>query len=222
MINYRFLTLVFGFLFLRVFDLFGQSGEPRFGAGIIAGLTASQIDGDESAGYNKLGFLAGLRGTARLTERSLLSIEFLYAQRGAQTELIRDEFNPFYFKLTMNYLEIPVQWHYKDWLVEYEDEAENFYRVTVNGGFSYARLLGQSFVDETNIQLIPAIVPDYLRKEDISLLLGASFFATRHLGFTFRWVKSLRPIYNPSDFNPNPWGQTWRPHALYFQTFYMF
>ncbi|MCC7507153.1 MAG: hypothetical protein IT259_17735, partial [Saprospiraceae bacterium] len=40
--------------------------QQRFKAGIIAGLTASQIDGDESAGYHKVGLQGGLRGVVIL------------------------------------------------------------------------------------------------------------------------------------------------------------
>ena len=196
-----------------------EAGRQRFGAGIIAGLTASQIDGDQSAGYNKLGMQAGLRGTVRLGNRSEGSIEILFAQRGAQTELFRDEFNPFYFKLTNNYIEVPVQWHYKDWLID--DDDESFYRVSFNAGLSYARLISSSVVDETNSFFVEAVVPDYLKKDDFSFLLGGSFFATRHLGFTARYVRSIRSIYDPRDHDPAPYQQAWSPHSIYFQVVYM-
>lgn len=193
--------------------------QPRFKAAVIAGLTASQINGDRSAGYNKLGLQAGLRGLARLKDREDVSIEFLYSQRGSQSSLLKDQFDPFRFSHTINYLEIPVQWHYKDWLVEYEDDKDNFYRVAFNIGLSYARLINYSSSGEGSG--IGAALP-VLRKGDISFLLGANFMASRHLGFTFRYVRSFSRMYDPNDFNPAPYQYSLNSHCLYFQTFYLF
>lgn len=195
------------------------SAQPRFKAAVIAGLTASQIDGDRSAGYNKLGLLAGLRGIARLKNREDLSIEFLYAQRGSQSTLLKDQFDPFRFSHTLNYLEIPVQWHYKDWLVEYEDDKDNFYRASFNFGFSYARLINYSSNGEGFG--VGGALP-VLKKSDISFLLGANFMASQHLGFTFRYVRSIGRMYDPRDFNPAPYQYALNSHSLYLQTFYLF
>jgi hypothetical protein len=195
-----------------------QEGRvQRFNAGLILGLSASQIDGDASAGYNKVGLLAGLRGTVRLGERSDGSIEILYAQRGAQTELFPDDFIP-YFRLTLNYIEVPVQWHYKDWLIE--DDEESYYRVSLNTGLSYARFMNASYTDE--VGFVSALVPDYIKKDDISFLLGGSIFFTRHLGLTIRYVRSIGYIYDPRKYSSPPYESAWSPHELYFQAVYMF
>jgi len=212
-LKFRALLLLLGLL------PFLCEGQQRFKAGIIAGLTASQIDGDLSAGYNKLGLQAGLRGIAILGARTEGSIEFLYAQRGCQSDLIRDEFAP-YFSLTLNYLEIPVQFHYKDWLIEGEDESKDYYKVSFNAGFSYARFMSYKTVDETST--VSLIVPNFLKKDDVSLLLGASFFATRHIGISLRYVRSIGLIYNPEKWNPAPYSRGWNAHSLYFQLAYLF
>ncbi len=222
-----FLPFTFGrWLFATCFLLFAScllplaiSAQPRFKAGIIAGLSASQINGDRSAGYNKLGLLAGLRGITRLKDREEVSIEFLYAQRGCQSTLLKDQFDPFRFSHTINYLEIPVQWHFKDWLVEYEDDKDNFYRINFNIGLSYARLIGYTSRGEGFG--IGGALP-LLKKSDISFLLGANFMASQHLGFTFRYVRSIGRMYDPRDFNPAPYQYGLNSHSLYLQTFYLF
>ncbi|MCB0529350.1 MAG: PorT family protein [Saprospiraceae bacterium] len=196
------------------------AAQPRFRAGLIAGLTASQIDGDLSAGYNKLGFQAGLRTTARLTPKTEGSIEFLFVQRGSQSELVRDQFNPYNFSLTLNYVEVPLQWHYKDWLVEGDGNDEDYYRVSLNLGLSYARFMNASVDDE--LSGVNVVVPDYLKKNDFSFLIGASFFATRHIGLTVRYVRSIGYMYDPRDWDPAPAQKAWNAHSLYFQTMYMF
>ncbi len=192
---------------------------PRFKAGVIAGLTASQIDGDLSAGYNKLGLQAGLRGITRLQKRTEASIEFLYAQRGAQSDLVRSQY-VIYFSSRLDYVEVPVQWHYKDWLIEGNEEKDDYYRVNFNIGLSYARLLGAHH--KGDVGFVRVVAPDYLKKNDFSFLIGASFFASKHFGFTARYVRSLGYIYNPRDWNPAPYNLGWASHELYFQTFYLF
>lgn len=207
-------------LFLALFQITLVAlihAQPRFRGGIIAGVSASQIDGDESARYNKLGFVGGLRVISRLKQRTEASIEFLYAQRGSQTELIKDQTNPFGFSLTMNYVEVPLQWHYKDWLVKGESDDEDYYKVSFNAGLSYARFIGSKDRDFAWTQ----IVPDYINKNDVSMLLGANFFANRHVGFTFRYVRSLTYMYDPRDFANPPYRKGWLGHCLYFQTVYL-
>lgn len=194
------------------------SAQPRFRAGAVVGLTASQIDGDLSAGYNKLGFQGGLRVISRLKGRQEASMEFLFSQRGCQNELIPSDFDPNPFALTLNYIEVPIQWHYKDWLVEYDDDKYNYYRVSFNAGLSYGRLIGSKVDDDFN--WLNNVAPDYLAKNDLSLLLGFNFFANRHLGFTARWMRSLVLLY---DSRKGPQGgKSWNAHSLSFQTMYLF
>lgn len=209
------------YLFLCLpFLLWGQDQEqPRFGAGIVGGLSASQIDGDLSAGYNKLGFVAGLRGVTRLKRRTEASIEFLFAQRGAQSTLIKDQIDPFRFSLTLNYVEIPVQWHYKDWFVD--DDEGGFWRASFNAGLSFARFIGSKTGNDGSAVYV--VVPDYLKKNDISLLIGANLFLTRHWGFTFRYVRSIGFMYDYRDWGSTaPYDRNWNGHCLYFQSVFMF
>lgn len=212
-------TLFLLLLFLPAL-LLAQRQPQRFRAGIVAGLTAAQIDGDLSAGYNKLGLQAGLRGITRLSEHTDASVEILYAQRGCQSELLKNFDNPFFFSLTLDYVEIPVQWHYKDWLIEGDNESENYYRVSFNLGLSYARLLNTRFKDD--FSALQAVAPDYLKKNDISFLIGANFMANRHVGFTVRYQRSFGYMYDPRDWDPAPAQRGWNGHALYFQGVYLF
>jgi Outer membrane protein beta-barrel domain len=199
---------------------FMQSGaaQARFRGGAVFGLSASQIDGDQLAGYDKLGLTGGLRVSSRLKKRSAASLEILFSQRGAQTELIKDKYTPNY-SLTLNYVEVPLQWHYMDWLVEGDNESDSYYKVSFNAGFSWARFMGSRNNDVDS--WFGGVAPDYVNKNDISLLLGANFFANKHLGFTFRYVRSLNFIYNPEKWERPPVSRAWLGHCLYFQAFYM-
>jgi hypothetical protein len=196
------------------------SAQQRFRAGAVVGLTASQIDGDLSAGYNKLGLQAGLRVVSRLKMKSEASLEFLFSQRGAQSELIQNKYDYFPFAVTLNYVEVPLQWHYKDWLIEGgDDPSESYYKVGVNVGLSYARLIGTRLDDDNT--WLRGVVPDYLKKDDVSVVLGFNFFINRHFGFTVRYNRSLGFMYDPRKWNPAPVSRAWNGHCLYFQTVYL-
>ncbi len=204
------------FFFLAFFPTF-LLAQQRFHAGAVLGLSASQIDGDLSAGYNKVGFQGGLRVVAGLKKRMDLSMEFLFSQRGSRNELIPSDYDPTPFAITLNYIEVPIQWHFKDWLIEYDDEKLNYYKMSFNAGLSFARLFSTKIDDELTVLNMN---PDFLEKNDLSLVLGANFFANRHLGFTVRWNRSLVKLYDPTK-HPQG-GKTWTGHCLYFQTVYMF
>ncbi len=220
-INTNLLPSNFTILFLICLFPCILMAQPRFKAGIIAGVTASQIDGDLSAGYNKLGLQGGLRVIGRLTERTDASLEFLFSQRGAQREFIQNRFGDPLYPITLNYVEIPVQWHYKDWLIEGDDASKNFYRVSVNAGLSYARLLGSRLKDGPENPFY-GLVPDYIKQNDISFVLGVNIFVNRHLGFTVRFNRSIGYMYDPRDHKIPPYNRAWNGHCLYFQTVYLF
>jgi hypothetical protein len=196
------------------------TGQSRFKAGIVAGLTAFQIDGDNSAGFNKLGLQGGFRGIALLRKNMDISFDMLFTQRGSQSQLIRDQYAP-YFSFTTNHVEVPVQFHIRDWLVEYDDAKENFYRVSLDGGFSYARLIGYKFSGEPN-GMDRVAAGNYMRKNDFSLQLGISYFFSRHFGISVQYNHSLDFEYNPNNFNPAPLSKAWLSYGIYFQGIYLF
>ncbi len=192
----------------------------RFGAGLIAGVTASQIDGDESAGYNKLGLQAGARGIVRLGKRTDGSIEILYTQRGAKSRFLKDSYTPPY-SIRLDYIEVPVQWHFKDWLIKGEDRQPDWYKASFNIGLMFARYMGEGKV-KGEVNGLDVVALDYLNKNDLAFVLGANVLTSPHFGFTFRYTRSLFPMYNPSNFNPAPYKNSLISHALQFQMFYIF
>jgi Outer membrane protein beta-barrel domain len=210
------LFIVFLLFFTK--NIYAQTTPQRFKAGIIAGITASQIDGDLSAGYNKLGLQGGLRGIILLKPKQDISLELLFSQRGAASALVNDP-NLDNFAITLNYVEIPVQWHYKDWLIS-DEEKGDFYRMSFNAGLSFARLIGSKVNDD--ISAVTRVVPDLLEKTDLSFVLGTNIWANHHLGFTVRYVRSFGFMYNPKNWVTPPFAQAWNGHTLNFQTVYVF
>ena len=122
-------------LFQILFVLSVQTAQSQgFDAALILGATAAQIDGDGLVGYHKVGLTGGIRASYPLEAKSDLGLELLFSQRGSRSPL--SESGALVNSTTLNYLEIPVFYNYKDW---YQEE-EGYYKVRAEGGLSYGYL----------------------------------------------------------------------------------
>lgn len=177
-------------LLVLLFLFTGFLKAQKFGGSLYIGFNASQIDGDRLAGYDKLGFNAGLGSSYNLSDPWQLNIDFLFSQRGSRSKLLADKYEPIR-KITLNYLELPVYISYKDWYIKDDD----YYKIQGLVGLSYGRLfsvkngLNDPDYDEQNFI-----------KTDVSLLLGSKFFFNKHWGINGRYTRSLNRMYkNPDD-----------------------
>ncbi len=149
-------------------------GQKGFTGKILAGLNASQIQGDQLAGYDKLGLNLGGEVSFMLNDRFDMGMQFLFAQKGSQSEITLGQDQ---FKTNLNYIEIPVMLIIKDWYLEEED----YYKVKGHAGFSYARLFD---VSSTN-GLFEDDIGNF-KNYDLALFLGASY------GFSPKWEAYAR------------------------------
>jgi len=79
---------------------------------VPVGFNFTQVDGDDLAGYNKIGFQAGI-GTMLVLdelERFETGFEILYSQLGSNT----NSRSPNQIKLAFDYASIPIYFNYKD------------------------------------------------------------------------------------------------------------
>ncbi|MEM6317710.1 MAG: porin family protein [Bacteroidota bacterium] len=187
---YFILGVCLGLILSASKPVLGQA--QRFKAGFNVGLTAAQIDGDESAKFNKLGLSAGLRAYTILTPKSDLIIEILFSQRGSRTQPIVT--GALQRKINLYYIEVPVIYTFKDW---YQDD-EDYHKMHFQAGLSYGRLFNSEF---TNSGL--AITQPFLRENDVSWLAGITFHINAHTGFYARYTRSFNLLYKNSDANPN-------------------
>ena len=167
--------------------------QQRFQAGIVLGVTAAQINGDNSAQFNKLGLTAGLKVNTVLTEKSDFVLEILLSQRGSQTELF-PQAGALQQTIHLNYIQVPLLFNYKDWW----DEDDDYYKMHFQGGFSYSRLFSTRFDNSPLEEAGP-----FFRRDDISWMGGITFFANEHLGFFIRYNRSINLLFKNSDSNPN-------------------
>jgi len=93
-------------LFLLPLSSFSQP----FSGGFFAGMSASQVDGDTYAGYNKIGLTAGGYISSEFNRSWKWKTELRYIQKGAvKKNTIED---PDYYRLAIHYVEVPFMVQY--------------------------------------------------------------------------------------------------------------
>lgn len=106
------LTVALVLLFVASLKIQAQG----FNASILAGLNASQINGDTLGGFNKAGLVAGaaIKRTFR-NSKSSVQLEFLYARKGSRSKVDTSSSGPAkpFFKLTLTYIELPLLYNYQ-------------------------------------------------------------------------------------------------------------
>lgn len=190
--------------------LFSQNSnaQQRFRAGLTAGVNLSQIQGDKTGGYNKMGLVGGLRVLTLLTEKSDLSVELLFSQRGSRN----DKSEPFIIQIDLNYVEVPFTYNYKDWY----DEEGDYYKVQATGGFAFSRLLDATHEDSTGK---PVDMTGDFNTNDVGIVLGAEFFFSKHWSISGRWTSSFNKLSNAEN---SPTSTELRGYFLSFRTNYIF
>lgn len=169
---------------------FGQ----RFYGGVMAGLTASQVDGDTYSGYNKPGITAGAFVGMNINTNLGLNMELGYNAKGArETGTVE---NPVHYKLALHYISLPL-------FLTYTLNK----KFAVEGGLSTSYLMAYHAegMDGTgNISEILDAVP--IKKIDISYLVGFGYHITDHFYLNFRFSYSIFAIrkYENADFNYGP------------------
>lgn len=169
------------FVFILSFFTFISSAqddesERLFKAGIVVGFNASQLDGDRFRGYSKLGLHAGLKVKYLLPSKPKigLGVEMLFSMKGSSQDLNFSAANSnAQFKIKMNYIEIPLLVSYKEWNIDF------------HAGVSYGRLISATEVYMTTYQ------DDDFRKDDMNVLLGATYVFLENWGVTLRYSHSF-------------------------------
>jgi hypothetical protein len=89
-----------------IFGLICFTNAQMFHGGVLAGFTATQVDGDTYGGYNKGGFQGGVFVNARLSDLFNAQLEIKYAGKGAKKPVTSSD--PDIYTLALHYIDIPV------------------------------------------------------------------------------------------------------------------
>jgi hypothetical protein len=182
------------FLLFSIFIAEKMTAQRTFQAGIIAGLTAAQLDGDLAYGFRQPGFQGGGRVAFFIRPKQQLSLEMTFTQRGSR-QLEKPEIGIAGFNVRTNYIDIPVQWHYNDWKIG--DDGDEYYKVSLNLGLFYGRLINW----KASCTLPPCDFfskrLELANKSDFGWLAGATYFVNQHLGVSMRYQRSILYLFNP-------------------------
>lgn len=169
------------FVFFGIFMLsctFTLVSQP-FHGGILLGFTASQVDGDSYAGYNKAGLQGGVFVTAGLASNFGARLEIKYTARGAHNRVSDDK--PEIYTLGLHYIDLPVMATYRiKKLGTVELGVVPGYLFSANGRDEGGKLPDDFLVD--------------FHKFDMGTLLGANIDITPKISVNARFSYSILSI----------------------------
>lgn len=158
---------------------FGVMLKAQVGGGLFISGIASQIDGDQYGGYNKLGYHLGGYAFFAFNEVFEIEPEILIGQRGA-----RQATETFIYHRRLNYIDVPV-------LVNA--------RLDVGGGskimFQLGPYAGILFAANSGIKDFKLDVSHQYKKLDLGGIAGFTFEVQEKVGITMRSGLSFNNIF---------------------------
>lgn len=173
-----------------VFSCFiNTSQAQRIMGALIGGMNTTNVQGDDVFGFRKFGLNAGAAAIVPFGDNWSGTLEAIYTQKGANHNeggrgmdyQERHDYNQ--YKLVLNYVEIPLLFHYidREWL-------------RVGAGFSYARLV-EVKEWEDNVRIATTTLNDGpYSLNDYSGLFDLQIPIYHQLRFNFRYTFSLVAI----------------------------
>lgn len=158
---------------------FTPSFSQDFGASLLVGANFSQIDGDQFAGYNKLGFNGGIEINRALTSKWETAFELRFSMKGSKKIVDPDIIDPT-LKISYYYLEVPL-------LAKYNGLES----IVPYAGISF----GVNVFNERNDNGI-ITEEEKLKSTEIGAVLGATYNLSDELGIDLRHSYSLLSVRN--------------------------
>ncbi|HNW89998.1 MAG TPA: porin family protein [Bacteroidales bacterium] len=177
------------FLFLTISCTYAQ----KFHGGFFAGLAASQISGDQAAGFNKAGPYAGAFTNYGFTEKSFLQLEIYYILKGSSKNP-RPKSNDYtVYKLNLHYIELGLlyKWQFSK-------------RFNLEAGPAFGVLMKNSNIEKDEYGLVTNSQRPPFNKFDFSLTGGLGINIIKHLRANIRYENSVLPVRKPET------GTQWR------------
>jgi len=160
-------------IFLIPLSVFAQK---TFKAGLIAGISTSQYDGDSYYGYHKLGFTAGGFVKTNVNDKWAFQFEIAYVQKGARKNIKINSSSE--YRLFLNYIEVPLiaKLNFKSFILE------------ANLGFGaliYAKEISNG-LDITGMRKFD--------NTEVTFGLGISYAINKRIDVNWRFTYSLLPV----------------------------
>ena len=184
----RFIFLLFSFIPFLAYTQALSESKSNFKGGVRAGITATQISGDDLSGFNKLGGYAGVYVSFPIHQNGkwFIQTELNFMMKGSAifTRGVDDPNIGRRYNLTLFYTETPFIVKYKMYKgLEFE------LGPTFNFLFAY-REMG----DEGSLKNIRPKFSIF----ELSILAGVNYLFKEHWGVSFRYTNSLLPVRKPN------------------------
>lgn len=178
------------FVFLASISIFAQSissdnNQHRFKGGIRAGFTATQISGDDLAGFHKIGGYGGLFANVGIADYWKIQMEINFIMKGSSTYLRANENGQVIgnsYKLNLFYTETPILFKYWGF-----NHFEFEFGPSINFLFHYT--------EKENGYPIVGRIP--FRKFEIAGVIGISYIIKEHYAVNLRYSLSIIPVRIP-------------------------
>lgn len=187
------MILRFFVLLISCLPVFSKCFAQYFEGGVLAGITASQIDGDMLGGYHKPGITTGVWVGREINPRWHYRAELKYTMKGASSNRPTEQYT--IFRKTLHYIELPLLLSYNFWTNLYAE-----------AGPSAAYLAHASvYIDNQT-----ADATGSMKRHEFNALLGIGYQLNRNFLINFRFSYSLFPIsYLPGHYT------IWNTYAQY-------
>jgi len=174
---------IFFLIILFIFQF--NSSAQEFNAGILSGLSTTQVSGDNLAGYNKAGLIIGGFVNRDISQSLALQIEMMYIQKGSSNPKVEN----LIAEINLEYIEIPLS------LVLKSSEKINF-----DFGIHISALIDGYYKD------IYGILENQIEFNDFELgaIGGIAYKLNEKISLCTRLSNSIIPIANHAS------GQTYR------------
>lgn len=175
------------------------SDSERFGASLLFGFNAAQIDGDQFTGFDKRGITGGIRGIVRLNTRFHFNLELLYSKKGSKIPISalvnpNDPLNE--RDIDLSYMDVPL--YLKFFL---KPSASSWH---IEGGVIYSRLINSQiseFITDASLQFAYQSIESQFQKSDIAPSFGFGYSWRKGLELNFRYAYSIQRFYENEDFS---------------------
>jgi hypothetical protein len=177
-------------IFLLLFILLSVTSvqAQNFDFTLSGGFTMCQIDGDNSAHYNHIGYHAGVSTSFPLGDRKSdwrMLVEIGVIQKGSEVNnsKITDR------SVALNYVHLPL-------LVTYNIDLDKKRDLRLGAGVAPA-ILFRAHVDDSGVESVE--LQDKFRRMDVlPICIDATFMFSKHLGVNARFYNSLIGISQES------------------------
>lgn len=156
------------------------ASAQQFNAGLKLGINANQINGDNMAGFNHIGFNGGMFVNYQFNNKWDAGFEMLFSQkgsRGVRSATSRD--SGLWFKLTLNYVEVPL-------MVSYYVSPK--FKIMAGPGVGY--LISSTEHDTAG----NGWSVNFIKKVELNFTVGAAYFVTPRFALFARYTNSILPI----------------------------